>query len=476
MKLPLRLIALVVILSLIGVFAYQAYWLVGLYHTMSNELDKAIHSTLKNADMQEMYFRLNKIKQAGIHGMLETSAGVADSSMVVQSKVHTQEGSDSIEYTEPSDPDAAFFMTGAEHMANILQQGFHQGIDTLMAPDFACYDSLLTAGLDSAGISQFHYAELVALSQDSVLQSSLTDSVLIQSKTFAVYTYPFDVYNRYAYRVHVEDPRQIVLRQMTGILTTSLLIIVLLGGSFAFLIRIILRQKTVEELKSDFTNNITHELKTPIAVAYAANDAMLNYGHIVDENKRTQYLHIIEEQLRHLSGLVEQILSMSLENRKNFRLHIRKFPLTEILTPLLEQHKLKARKPVEFDVRITPPELMVAADRTHLYNVLSNLIENAVKYSGESVRVTISAFEQEGKLHISVADNGLGMTATDLKRIFDKFYRVSTGNLHNVKGYGLGLYYVKSILNKHDGDITVKSLPGKGSTFTLIIPVKYDNR
>lgn len=127
MKLPLRLIALAVIFSLIGVFAYQAYWLVGLYHTMSSELDKTIHSTLKNADMQEMYFRLNKIKQAGIHGMLETSAGMADSSMVVQSKVHTQEGSDSIEYTEPSDPDAAFFMTGAEHMANILQQGFHQG-------------------------------------------------------------------------------------------------------------------------------------------------------------------------------------------------------------------------------------------------------------------------------------------------------------------------------------------------------------
>lgn len=475
MKLPLRLIALTVILSLIGVFAYQNYWLVGLYHTMSNELDKTIHVALKNADMQEMYFRLNKIKQAGIHGSLETSAGMVDSSMVVQSKVHTQDGSDSIEYIQPSDADAALFLSGPEYMANVLQLGFHQGIDTLMPPDFACYDSLLTVGLDSAGISTFHYVELIELPRDSVLQSGLTDSTLIQRKTFAVYTYPFDVYNRYAYRVHVEDPRQLVLRQMMGILTTSLLIIILLGCSFAFLLRIIWRQKTVEELKSDFTNNITHELKTPIAVAYAANDAMLNYGHTVNEDKRNQYLHIVEEQLRHLSGLVEQILSMSLENRKNFRLHIRRFPLSEILTPLLEQHKLKARKPVEFDVHFTPSDLIVMADRTHIYNVLSNLIENAVKYSGESVRITISAFEREGKLYISVADNGLGMTATDQKRIFDKFYRVSTGNLHNVKGYGLGLYYVKSILNKHGGDITVESQPGKGSTFTLVIPVKYDN-
>ena len=134
-------------------------------------------------------------------------------------------------------------------------------------------------------------------------------------------------------------------------------------------------------MKSDFTNNITHELKTPIAVAYAANDALLNFGQADEKAKRDKYLSISQEQLQRLSGLVEQILTMSMEQRKTFRLRPEEITLATLLESLTEQHKLKATNPIDIDYRVEPANLTVFADRTHFSNILSNLIDNAVKYS-----------------------------------------------------------------------------------------------
>ena len=142
-----------------------------------------------------------------------------------------------------------------------------------------------------------------------------------EQKKAKQYNYAFDIHSNQSYRLTIEPIYKIVLRQMSGILTTSFVILIILGFSFWFLIRTILRQKTLEEMKSDFTNNITHELKTPIAVAYAANDALLNFNLAEDKQQRDKYLGICQEQLQRLSGLVEQILSMSMERRKTFRLH-----------------------------------------------------------------------------------------------------------------------------------------------------------
>ena len=245
------------------------------------------------------------------------------------------------------------------------------------------------------------------------------------------------------------------------------------GFSFWYLIRILLRQRTLEEMKDDFTNNMTHELKTPIAVAYAANDALLNFGADADTTKRTRYLRICQEQLKRLSGLVEQILSLSMERRKTFRLHPETFPVADILAPLVEEHKLKADKPVSISTRLTPPDLTVTADRTHFSNIVSNLLDNAIKYSVRQAEVEISCRLQGGTLVLSVRDKGIGIPKDKLAHVFDKFYRVPTGNLHNVKGYGLGLYYVKTMVERHGGTVEVESEPGKGSVFIIIVKKKW---
>ena len=228
-------------------------------------------------------------------------------------------------------------------------------------------------------------------------------------------------------------------------------------------------------MKSDFTNNITHELKTPIAVAYAANDALLNFNQAEEKAQRDKYLRICQEQLQRLSGLDEQILSMSMERRKTFRLHPEPLSMESILEPLIEQHKLKAEKPVHISTDIEPAGLTLTADRTHFSNIISNLIDNAIKYSPEAADVNIrcrqTASAGQGEfVEIAISDRGTGIAPEKQSHIFDKFYRVPTGNLHNVKGYGLGLFYVKTMTEKHGGSVTVKSEPGKGSTFTLRFP------
>ena len=226
-------------------------------------------------------------------------------------------------------------------------------------------------------------------------------------------------------------------------------------------------------MKDDFTNNMTHELKTPIAVAYAANDALLNFGTDADGTKRTRYLRICQEQLTRLGGLVEQILSLSMERRHSFRLHRTTFPVADILAPLIEQHKLKADKPVRISTRLTPPGLEVNADRTHFSNIVSNLLDNAIKYSAGQAEVEIEARQEGGAFILSVRDKGTGIPKDKLAHVFDKFYRVPTGNLHPVKGYGLGLYYVKTMVERHGGTVEVESEPGRGSEF--IIKLRMEN-
>ena len=226
----------------------------------------------------------------------------------------------------------------------------------------------------------------------------------------------------------------------------------------------------IDSSRQDFVANVSHELKTPIAVAYAANDALLNFNLAEDKQQRDKYLGICQEQLQRLSGLVEQILSMSMERRKTFRLHPETLSLHDLFPTLIEQHKLKAGKPVEINLDIAPEDLTIIADRTHFSNILSNLIDNAIKYSPDKADIMICCRKKETEqVEISVTDHGIGIPTDKQPHIFDKFYRVPTGNIHNTKGYGLGLFYVKTMVEKHGGMVTVRSEAGKGSTFTIRI-------
>lgn len=478
MNTRLKYIGALVIVALLGVAAYQAYWLEQLHFTIGEQMDNDIQEAMRAADLKEVFLRLKSIEDKGPHGTMDVRAGIDEDGSITTNAVTTTQVTVNGEKLEQktgvvlrSSPradsdsiadDNAFMemleeQISVTELASMIQKGLHLGVDRFEGTRYEKYDTLLTAGLQQLGLSGKH--QLLCIKTDTVFK--YVTPGYVPSKQARHYTYDWDNYGRY--ELTIEPTTGLVLREMMGILIASALIILLLGIAFYFLIKTILRQRTLDEMKSDFTNNITHELKTPIAVAYAANDALLNFGEQADETKRRHYLTLCKQQLEGLSGMVEQILSMSMERRRQFRLNIEGVNLAQLLQPVIEQQRLKADKPVEIMTRIEPECLTIQADRTHLSNILNNLIDNAVKYSPGEAHIEITA----SSTSISVTDHGMGIAADKLPHIFDKFYRVPTGDLHDVKGYGLGLFYVKTMVEKHGWSIDASSTKGEGTTFII---------
>ena len=478
MNVRLKYIAVLVIVALLGVAAYQAYWLEQLHFTIGEQMDNDIQEAMRVADLKEVFLRLKSIEDKGPHGSIDIGAGVEDDgSLTAQAVTTTQVTVDGEKLEQKtgvvlrSSPQAksdsiagddAFMKMLEEQisvteLASMIQQGLHLGVDRFEGTRYEKYDTLLTTGLQQLGLSGEH--RLLCIKADTVYR--YTTPGYEPSKQARLFVYDWADYGRY--ELTIEPTTGLVLREMAGILTASGLIVLLLGLAFYFLVRTILKQRTLDEMKTDFTNNITHELKTPIAVAYAANDALLNFGEQAGEAKRHHYLTLCRQQLERLSGMVEQILSMSMERRRQFRLNVEAVNLAQLLQLVIEQQQLKADKPVEITTCINPEGLTVQADRTHLSNILNNLIDNAIKYSPDEAHVEIAATTTA----ISVTDQGMGIAADKLPHIFDKFYRVPTGDVHDVKGYGLGLFYVKTMVEKHGWSITVASAMGEGTSFTI---------
>ncbi|MDE7160750.1 MAG: HAMP domain-containing histidine kinase [Muribaculaceae bacterium] len=264
------------------------------------------------------------------------------------------------------------------------------------------------------------------------------------------------------YMVYVSPMPGNVLAGMWGIILPFICLILIFSFLTLYLSRTVSRLKTLEQMKDDFTHNMTHELKTPVAVAYSAADSMLRYYDQSDEKRNRQFLNIIIQRLGVLSGMIENILSMSTERFRTMKLKTARTAIKPVVAEVAEMIRLKADKPVNVTIDI-PDNLAVVTDPLHFGNVVSNLLDNAVKYSGESVDITVRA---DGG-SISVADNGIGIAGDNLPYIFDKFYRVSSGDRYETTGYGLGLFYVRQIVELQGWSIGVTSVPGKGTEFTI---------
>lgn len=475
-KLSFKIIAALISISLAALLFSQGYWLKGLYDSTWMQINGNIEEAMRMADYKEIFIRIDELTQGETHGEIsqsftfskEEDEETEKAGMMDTFAVHTDKNPFKNKDISKSLNEYLSLLTDLEGQ---IQQALHMKIDSLMPVNYNKYDSLLSIELKQHDIFGPHKLEVVQLVDslpEVVMSIQSTDSVIATENwdKASLFNYPISTQSEQYYQLTLNTPSLLVFEQMAGILISSLLLVILILIAFIYLIHTILRQKTVEELKTDFTNNMTHELKTPISVAYAANDVLLNYDNNANE-KQKKYLGIIREQLTQLSGLVEQILTLSVENRNTFRLKQESIPITDIIPPLIEQHKLKAGKPVNFTVNI-PDNIAVFADRTHFYNMLGNLIDNAVKYSGDKpCDISIQAETQANGIRISITDNGIGISEASLPHIFDKFYRVPSGNLHNVKGFGLGLYYVKDMMAKHGGAVSAKSQPGKGTTFTL---------
>ena len=255
-----------------------------------------------------------------------------------------------------------------------------------------------------------------------------------------------------------------ILRRMAVMIISAVVLVVAVGVIVAYLLITVKRMRTLEQMKDDFTHNMTHELKAPVAVAISATDSMMRYYDPGDEERNRQMLGIISERLNYLSGMIEKILSVSMERFRRMELNKCPVDIRRAIDGVVRQIMLKSDKPVDISVNVTPDGLAVSTDPVHFQNILTNLLDNAVKYSGSSVRIEISATQD----CLKVRDNGIGIAQVELRHIFDKFYRVTHGDRYTVQGFGIGLYYVRQVLGLLGWNMHVRSTPGNGTEFTIV--------
>jgi two-component system phosphate regulon sensor histidine kinase PhoR len=306
----------------------------------------------------------------------------------------------------------------------------------------------------------------IAMKSNNYIPDSNTDY-------FTTELFPRDIFNQPDYlSIYFPGKKNFIFQSLGFMAISSIILTLIIVLSFAATIYIIFKQKRLSEIKNDFINNMTHELKTPISTISLASQ-MLNDKSIPEKSKNLGHIsRVIEDESKRLGYQVEKVLQMAIFDRGKIKLKFREVDIHDLILGVINNFSIQIDKMngrIIEELNASNPVLKL--DTVHFTNVISNLIDNAIKYSKENPEIRISTETRNSKLIIRIKDNGVGISKEDQKKIFEKFYRVPIGNIHNVKGFGLGLSYVKKIVETHNGNIRIKSEPNKGTEFEIYLPV-----
>jgi len=245
---------------------------------------------------------------------------------------------------------------------------------------------------------------------------------------------------------------------------------------FAFSISVIIRQKRISEVKTDFVNNMTHELKTPISTIGLSSEMLMTSDFTKDPERLKKYAEVIFKENKRLEQQVERVLNMAKLDRNELELQIERIEIHELIEEVADSFRFnQSMSGGEINLDLKAEDDVVEGDMVHITNVLFNLMDNAVKYSVDAPQVKIITENKKNGIEVKFQDQGIGISKDQINQVFEQFYRVPTGDQHDVKGFGLGLYYVKLIVDKHKGKISLNSIPGEGSTFTIWLPQTNKN-
>lgn len=276
------------------------------------------------------------------------------------------------------------------------------------------------------------------------------------------------IINNETLNIYIVEPENYFKNHLATLLLFAAFFTSIIITAFVLTIRTMLSQKKLSEIKSDFINNMTHEFKTPIATIQLASDALNNEKVIANQDQIRYYSGIIKEENRRMNKQVEKILQAAQLERDEIKLQLKKIDVHQIIAKVAEHTKLQMEEiGARFETQLQAQSTFINADEVHFTNIIYNLIDNAIKYSKDNPLIRVSTLNNGNQIQIRIQDNGIGMDKDTQGHIFEKFFRAHTGNIHNVKGFGLGLTYVKNIVEAHRGKIEVQSEPGVGSTFTL---------
>ncbi len=336
-------------------------------------------------------------------------------------------------------------------------------------------DSLLALELANNGIDLNYNYKISSAQEDSVIftNASQKNNFVVAADTYRTVLFSKDMFRDAGYlTVTFPQKSKLILNNMGTILFSSAGLLMVLAASFIYTISSILRQKKVSEMKNDFINNMTHEFKTPVATIMIASEALKD-PEINDNVARVNKLAgiIYDENIR-LGNHIERVLNIAKLEKDNLKLDLKPQDVNTVVTTVIDSMSLQLQKKnASVTLNLGDNLSSVIADELHLSNVIFNLVDNAIKYSNNEPQITITTQQIGKQVVIKVKDGGIGMGKDQQKKIFDQFYRIPTGNLHDVKGFGLGLSYVNDMVKKMIGTITVKSEKDKGSEFEIRFPI-----
>lgn len=454
------------IVVIAAIFTCNVYYLVSLYNSIRSNVERDVMTALADADIDDLMYRAGRAQALASNVQMQEDIEEYNAPRKAEASTYKDENGQLISVRTEADgtviEERAMLSENSSYsnqMVDAMSRQFHAIMDKYIPYDMAVMDSVLYNQLSNRFIYPEFLCVEVVNSNDSVIcgNPKLNGELGLDSFSFNINS-DEGIY----YKAYMTPLTRHILSQMFGIIITVFLLMIAFSLAFWYLFRTVSRLRTIEEMKDDFVSNMTHELKTPIAIAYSANDALLNYDTSNDPDKKTKYLTIANKQLKRLGELVENILAMSMERRKTMKLRPEDIQLREFVEEIAAAQRMRGDKDITINVNVAD-NIVVEADKTHLANVLNNLIDNAIKYSDESVEISIFGDNNE----VSVRDNGIGIPSKSIPYLFNKFYRVPHGNRQDVRGYGIGLYYVKSIIDKMGWSIEVKSTEGKSSVFTI---------
>lgn len=440
-------LSIIVMLSLLGVWQVQR-----LRHEVALASER-VPSCLQSADVVEMFVRTSR------HRITDNMYFYLPASLELSHLMKLPNASDEV--------------------ALEMQRTLHTSIDSWLPPDAALLDSLLHAHLMREQLPISYELRKVDLVNDKVTFYALhtqqwmpwsKDEFQPTAQDLADTLFVSDDYSQ-AYVLRYESCWKVVLRNEIPSIVVFLLFLFI---SIVVLTLLRMRQQKATTT-TQFVRNLSHELKTPIAVAQAAHEALLDFGADADVGRRQQLLRTSQRQIGQLQRLVTSQLD-ALRPQPQWRApRYEELEVEELLMQLQDEHELGHEKPVSIFLEVQPNDLTFSTDRMMLRDLLNNLIDNAIKYSKEEAVVDIRAWRDEAArvCIIEVADQGVGIAARDLRKVFRRFYRVEQGDLHTVRGYGLGLYHVNCLVRQLGGRISVQSELGQRSCFRVVLPLNY---
>ena len=461
-------------LAMIGLIFVQAWWIKNAADIKEKQFDQLINKTLSDIagefqKQEAVRYIIDEINPF----YFDTSSGFYDSEFMIESEFFFYSKSSGHQLT----PDLKRrILDRKAFVNNVLSKmlRFNPEIEDRINPDNFKY--IIKEALINGGIElDFEYAVTkwnTIMAFKSVNYMPDTDA-----EYYKVQLFPDDLFSKSEYlTIYFPSKRNFIFKSLGYMAVSSILLTLVIVASFAVTIYIIIRQKRLSEIRSDFVNNMTHELKTPISTIYLASQ-MLGDKTIPAESKNIDHLSsLITDESRRLGYQVEKVLQTAIFNEGKLKLKLKEADINEIILGVINNFSIQVKQRNGLLIPSLQAENNILhVDAVHITNVLSNLIDNAIKYCTRNPEIYIETQDYNEYLMIAVRDNGIGISKNEQKRIFDKFYRISTGNVHPVKGFGLGLSYVKKIVEEHKGYIKLESEPYEGTAFKIYLPLKNND-